>query len=350
MKRSSMLSWLFILVICLQGAGVQGQVFEDAGQYISYIGKANEDLTAIYLSYLSAVAHNKSHRKVEKRRDEVVNAIFYTKSSILAMPPWKGDKSYRDTTVTYLKILNSVFNEDYSKIVNMEDIAEQSYDAMEAYMLAQQKADEKLEEARLKQVDMTNKFAAKYNVTLIHSESDIGTKSKIAGHVNKHYNEVYLVFFKPYKQEAYFIDALGKKNIVALEQDISSMKKFATDGIEKLKTFKGYNNDPVLIDACRQALLFYKSEAERSSAFSDFFLKQDAFDKIKKVIDSKRTSDRTQKDIDQYNAAATDMNAASKDFNTLNEQLNKERADMLGNWNKKVSHYFDDNMPVQKKQ
>jgi len=350
MKISLTFSWLSMLLILLQGNTVSGQTFEDAGQYISYIGKANEDLSATYLSYLSAVAHNKSARKVEKRRGEVVDAIFNTKASIQGMPPWKGDRSYKDTTVAYLKILNSVFNEDYGKIVNMEEIAEQSYDAMEAYILAQQKAGEKLEEARLRQRETTNRFAAKYNVNLIESESDIGRKSKTAGEVNRHYNEVYLVFFKPYKQEAYFMDALAKKNIIAIEQNINSLKKFATGGLEKLKTFKGYNNDPVLIDACRQALQFYKSETERSSTLSDFFLKQEAFEKMKKAFESKRSSDRSQKDVDQFNSAVNDINAASKDYNTLNQQLNKERESMLNNWNKKVDHYMDDNMPVQKKQ
>jgi len=48
------------------------------------------------------------------------------------MPPWKGDRSYRNSSVAYLKLVYHVFNEDYGKILNLEEIAEQSYDAMEA--------------------------------------------------------------------------------------------------------------------------------------------------------------------------------------------------------------------------
>src|SRR5690348_7064479 len=99
----------------------QAQVFEDAGQYIGYISDASEKLTATYLSYTSAIAHNKSARKQEKRRQDVVNAIIDTRASIQGMPPWKGDRTFKDTTVAYLKILGVVFNEDYAKIVNMEE-------------------------------------------------------------------------------------------------------------------------------------------------------------------------------------------------------------------------------------
>jgi hypothetical protein len=128
MKRK-LLFIVFLFCCCFRPAA---QSFETAVQYLDYINKANSDLTVKYLVYLSAVSHGKSARKVEKRRIEVVNAINDTRYNIMGIAPWKGDRSFRDTTVAYLKLLYIVFNEDYGKIVNMEEIAEQSYDAMEA--------------------------------------------------------------------------------------------------------------------------------------------------------------------------------------------------------------------------
>src|SRR6185436_2550093 len=148
------------------------QNFEHAGEYMDYIGKANQALTIKYLTYMSAASHGKSARKVEKRRIEVVNAISDTKFDIMGMPPWKGDRTLKDTTVAYLKILNTVFNEDYSKIVNMEEIAEQSYDLMEAYMLAQEKANEKLEAASQRQHEVQKKFAVTHNINLIENTDE----------------------------------------------------------------------------------------------------------------------------------------------------------------------------------
>src|SRR5512138_2088387 len=141
MRLIKTLSAIFLLAI-FSISKSQAQTYEDAGQYMNYISKQNQDLTLIFLSYVSAASHGKSARKVEKRRLEVLDAINTTRFNIQGMLPWKGDRSYRDSTVAYLKLLNIVFNEDYAKIVDMEDIAEQSYDAMEAYMLAQQKAHE----------------------------------------------------------------------------------------------------------------------------------------------------------------------------------------------------------------
>ncbi|MGH2553566.1 MAG: LIC11966 family surface protein [Chitinophagaceae bacterium] len=348
LRISSLLLSGILLFLSLPSSS---QTFEHAGQYMDVISKANEALTIKYLTYISAVSHGKSARKVEKRRAEVVEAINDTKFNIMGMPPWKGDRTLKDTSVAYLKILYTVFNEDYGKIVNMEEIAEQSYDAMEAYMLAQEKAYEKLHEASDRQHEMQKQFAAKYNITLIESPAtELEDKSKTANQVLQHANEVYLIFFKPYKQEGYLIESMNQKNLVSLEQNINSLKKIAEEGMEKLKKLKGYNNDASLIAACRNMLIFYKSEAMRSASLSDFFLKEENFTKIKKQFESKPSGKRTQQDIDQYNNAVNDMNAASKVFNATNNELNKERTAALNDWNKTYSKYMDEYMPKQQKQ
>ena len=348
LKRSL---WMFFIgLLFFAGKVIAQPTFESAVAYLDFINKKNEVLTTKYMVYLSAVSHGKSARKVEKRRIDVVNSINETKIDITTMPPWQGDKSFRDTTVAYLKILNTVFNEDYGKIVNMEEIAEQSYDAMEAYMLAQDKAYEKLNEAGEKQRETEKQFAAKNNIKLLESTSELGNKAKIAGDVLAHCNEMYLVFFKPYKQEAYLIEAMNQKDLVGMQQDINSLKKFAEEGLEKLKTMKGYNGDASLIAACRNMLNFYKSEVARSTAFTDYFLKEESFLKIKKQFDSKPSSKRTQQDIDQYNQAVNDINYARKNFNDTNNDLNKERAAALNNWNKTYNDYLDDHMPKQARQ
>jgi hypothetical protein len=324
------------------------QTFENAGEYMDHISKANSALTEKYLGYLSAASHGKSARKVEKRRQEVVNAISDTRYNIMGMPPYKGDRSLKDTTVAYLKMLNYIFNEQYGKIVNMEEIAEQSYDAMEAYLMAQEKAQEKLAEASKKQRDMQKQFADKNNVTLVESENELEAKMKIVDAVMDHYNDVYLISFKCYKQEAYLMDAIDRKNLVSIEQNNNSLQKFAEEGLDKLKTLKGYNNDPSLIVACRELMNFYKTEAGKGAAISDFFLKQENFAKLKKQFDAKGGSKRTQQDVDQFNKAVNETNAAIGDFNKTNNELNKARASVTDNWNKVYKKYMDTYIPTQR--
>lgn len=344
--RHAMKFVLAALLVLSFSYSSKAQSFENAAEYMDYISKANDALTQKYLTYLSAVSHGKSARKVEKRRQEVVNAINDTRFSIMGMPPYKGDKTLKDTTVSYLKILNYVFNDQYGKIVNMEEIAEQSYDAMEAYLLAQEKAQEKLEEASQKQHETQKQFAAKNQIKLIESENEVSAKMKVANKVIKHADEVYLIFFKCYKQEAYLVDAMNRKNLVSMEQNNNSLQKFAEEGLEKLKGIKGYNGDGSLIAACTDMMNFYKMEAEKGTTVSDFYLKEENFAKLKKQFEAKPASKRTQQDIDQYNKAVNEVNEVMQNFNKTNNELNKLRTKALDNWEKAYKKYMDDHMPV----
>ncbi len=322
------------------------QSFETAADYMDYISKANAKLTETYLVYLSAVSHGKSARKVEKKRMEVLNEINNTRYNIMGMPPYKGDRSLKDTTVAYLKILNYIFNDQYGKIVNMEEIAEQSYDAMEAYLLAQKKAQEKLEEASKKQHETLKQFAVKNNVNLVESTDELEAKMKIANQLMEHVDAVYLIFFKCYRQESYLMESINKKNLVSIEQNNNSLLKFADEGLEKLKGLKGFNDDGALMAACTDMLNFYKTEAGKTSTMSDFFLKEESFTKLKKQFDSK--SQRTQTDIDNYNRVVNETNASMQDFNKTNNELNKARSSALDKWNKVYKNYMDDHMPRQR--
>jgi len=216
-------------------------------------------------------------------------------------------------------------------------------------MLAQEKANEKLQEASKRQSETQKLFAKKNNINLLENTSELEAKMKIASDVMHHYNEVYLVFFKCYKQEAYLMEAVAKKNVNGIEQNINSLQTFAEQGLEKLKDLKPYTGDASLVTACRNMLHFYTEEAKKSAAISDFVLKEENFNKIKKKFDSKPSSSRTQQDVDEFNKAVNDMNAGINSYNNTNNELNKKRAQALDAWNSTVKRYMDTYVPQQRK-
>src|SRR5436190_11432273 len=99
---------LWLVVTCSLHSNAQD--FSNPGEYLDYINKKSKELSVKYLSYLSASSHGKSARKVDKRRTEVINLISDTRFDIQGIPPFKGDRSFRDSTVSYLKLLYIVFN------------------------------------------------------------------------------------------------------------------------------------------------------------------------------------------------------------------------------------------------
>jgi hypothetical protein len=340
------ISFLFIVLLTDLS---KAQTFENGGAYMTYINNQYRQLMEDYMSYTSAVAHGKTARKIENRRKELINSVTEVTKKISAMPPYSGDKSLRDSTVKFLKITHAILNEDYGKIVNMEEVSEQSYDAMEAYYLAQDLAQLKLKNAN-DDLKLTEKnFVEKNKVNIIESGDELTDKLAVASQVSKYHRVVYLIFFKSYKQELYLMEAIDKKNINSIEQNKNTLMKYSIEGVSKLDTMKAFNGDKSIITACHQMLDFYKGECKDNLAvLSNFIIKEEDFKKIKKAFDSKRESDRTQADVDQFNKAVNDYNKSTNDFNNTNIQLATNRKKLIDNWNKTSQVFLDKHTPKYK--
>lgn len=331
---------LFLLITGFATA----QNFENAGEYIDHINKQQNNISKRYLSYTSASAHGKGAKKVETLRGKLLDEVQEARMNISSMPAFKNDKSYRDTAVSFMKLYFNVLNDDYGKIVNMEEIAEQSYDEMEAYLLLQEKVSEKLEAGNVRMQLAQKDFAAKNNINLIDGKSEIGDMLKQVSELEKYYHQVYLIFFKPYKQEIYLMDAVAKGNITGIEQNKNSLLKYAEEGLEKLNAIKPFKADNSIVNACKAALNFYVKEAtEKIGPVSDYFLTNERFDKIKKEFEKK--TNRTQQEVDAYNKAVGEVNKASDNYNKTTQQLNQQRSQALDAWNNAVTNFYSTHTP-----
>lgn len=318
---------------------------------VQYMDKVNNEFRKISeetWDYTRAVAHNKKARQIEGQRRQMLNANRNGLNRIKNLPAFNGSTAYRDSTVRYLELSYAVLNNDYTKIVDMEEISEQSYDAMEAYMMAQQLANEKLDAAFDIAVAAHERFAAENNITLVNKETETGEKLEKAGEVFKFYNELYLIFFKPYKQEVYLIEAQSKGDINGVKQNQESLSKLAKDAKAKLKAVKPYKNNTTLKVACDNVMDFYIMEADtKVPLLVDFYLKKEKFDKLKTAMDKKGGSPTTA-EANEFNAAVADYNKATNDYNKINAELNGKRAAALENWNNAVARFLDKNVSKKK--
>lgn len=124
---------------------------------------------------------------------------------------------------------------------------------------------------------------------------------------------------------------------------------YATEGLAGLDTLKAFENDPSLAVACKQALAFYKKEAETQiPKITDYLLKAENFDKIKKSFDAKPETSRTQQDVDAYNKAVKDMNAAVNTSNQTSTEIFNNRNQVIKNWEDTEKAFADAHTPHYK--
>lgn len=344
MKSRSFLLTVFLL---LGAFAVSHAQYNTPVDYMNAVTGDSKNISAKVWSYISASSHSKSTKKVEKSRMELLETISSAMKKLAKVPPYEGDASFRDSALMYLELSFHIFNEDYANIVNMEEVAEQSYDYMEAYMLAREKANDKLDGAFDMLRSEQQKFADGHNINLVEAEEDQQSKNmKIANEVYKYYNELYLIFFKSYKQEVFMMEAMQREDVNAVEQNKNSLSTYSKDGLTKIAALSSYKNDRSLIDAAKSMLEFYQKEADKDVAIiTDYYLKKEKFDKLKAAFEAKKESSRTQTDVDQYNTGVKELNTAVNTFNATNQELNQKRAQYLDRWNMSVQNFLDRHVP-----
>lgn len=332
-----------IFALLYQSTHVYAQSSQEAISYMKEITASFDELKNETWQYLKAITRGKGAKKVESKRQKLLSELQEVKLNVKKMGSFQKDNTLKNAVIQYLDLTRTILNEDFDKILNMEEIAEQSYDMMEAYLLAKEKANAKLDSASEMMNQAEKAFAAKYGINLVAGEEDKMTqKIKRASEMLGYYNHIYLIFFKSYKQEFYVLDALQRNDVNALEQHAGTLALFANQGIEKLEAEGNFHNDANLRIAAQQVLDFYKIEAEKDfPAIISFYIKKDNFEKLQKIIESKPKKDLTQQDIDQFNKAVNEYNQAVKSYKQSSEIANQKRAKLLEEWNKKVEAFFD---------
>jgi len=338
---------IILSLISIANSNAQDLSNGGPGQYMSAIINAHTDMNKKYMAYMSAAAHIHRKRKIEKMRMQALESIEKSLGATGELPYYKGDNSLRKSSMDYIKFCYSVFNDDYSKIVNMEEIAEQSYDAMEAFLLLQEKTEEKIKQANAQMNDAEKAFAAKYNVNLVDQKDELDEKMIQANKLTAYTNKLYLIFFKCYWEDGEIVKAMNTGKITSMEQARTSLIKFANEGLQTLDTLKNFQGDPALANSCKMVLNFYKKMGENDLPKQmDYFLKKENFEKIKKAFEGK--SNPSKAEVDAYNSAVKDLNNSMNSFNELVKNTNDRRNEVLNDWNNSEKTFSDSHMPYYK--
>jgi hypothetical protein len=318
---------------------------QNATEYLNIIGNEFLEIQKNTWDYTSSAAHGKSARKIEQRRRDVVTSNRDAIRKISRMKAFNGSTGLRDSALSFLKVNFAVLNEDYAKLVDLEEISEQSYDAMEAYMLARERANEKLRVAGDIMESEYAGFAREHQITLREDNRKVTDNLEVAGKVYSHYNEVYLIFFKSYKQEAYLLDAMNRNDVNGIEQNRNALATVSAEGRQKLKTLQPYKGDASLIKACDEMLEFYSDESSENKGLAAYFVAKDNFEKIKKSFEDRPASQHTGTDVDKFNNAVNEFNRENDRFNSVNETMNKRRSSLINTWNSACDKFTDRHVP-----
>lgn len=291
--------------------------------------------------YMKAAMRDKNARKLDKKRQALISAIGDTKTQIRTVGNYKSDSSLKDALLTYLTTMQTVIKEDYGKIMDMEAIAEQSYDNMEAYLTMQEVASDRLNEAGdILDLEL-DKFVEANEINLIENEgSRLDKKISNGSDLMKYNNDIFLNLFKGQHEAIYLGKAMEKDDVSAMEQSISALESASTEAMAELDDIKAFEGDKGMIEAVREMHKYFISIAtDDYPKIIDFYLKEDNMEKLQKQMGAKKKKDITKEDAAAYNKAIEEFNVAVKDINNQINALNKKRETAYKTYNKQKEEF-----------
>ena len=337
------------LLVCflLTANNLFSQDFKTPVEYLNYISKEEDAISKNMWKYTKTIAHSKSARKIDATRKNLVKSIQLAKANIAKLKNgYKGDTEYKDQVINYLSVSEIIINEDYSKIVDMQEVAEQSYDFMEAYIMTRDLVNARMDKEHEVVVEGQKKFAEKYNITITEGDSELGKKMKLSNEVFSYHTEFFLIFFKCNVTDVMLSKAVEQKDIAGIQQNASSLLLYAEEGLQKLSQMQPFKKDATLLESTKKSLEMYKKVAnEYAPEVINFLLFNTKFEETKASLERKSDKDRTKEEIDNYNQMVKDINKKINDYNKINTKFNQDKNNMINQWNASGDQFISRHVP-----
>ena len=265
-----MFRFLFFLLLLSSFASAQESEFnlKNPGDYNNFI--MNEVIITVQknFEYISLSVHSEDYDQLELKRKEVVDVISKSKENIREMPALEGDTRLRDEAVEVLNEYKSAFELDFKSILGLKRKSKDSYEAMEAYFQAQDKAEEKVNKATRQLRKAQRVYAERNNMKVVDTKSDdlLELKmNKISG-VNDYWRSLFLDYFRVSKQYDKMWDALSEQKAGPLSHQRELTLKLIDQVLPQLKAKPSYRNDSEFRDQTINMVEYYQGVAKTDFA------------------------------------------------------------------------------------
>lgn len=266
------------------------------------------------LEYVSYSVHSDDYEAIEKKRFEVILQVAKAHKVITAIQAPKEGQQMKDEVLEILDTYKEIFTYDFAEVVELKKNRESSYEAMEEYFEAQDKAEEKLSKASGRFQKSQVKFAQKMGFEIQDSAGD-DEKEAFIDIVNAVYDYdrlVFLPYFKVSKADAIFMDAMSaEKSATTLESKRKKVEATAAEAIKTLRATKAFKGDKAYRDSALDLVKYIEELAKKN------YVDMVALTKLK----SKNRKQLGNEGIKKYNALIEKYKATIEEYNVKMNQL-----------------------------
>jgi hypothetical protein len=303
---------LIIFIICFIGISF-GQKYESPGEYNNFILSEQNKLLKKILEYNNTIA-NANFEESNLKRTEIIYQINFSLERLNAMETFKGDAKLKESSIEVFRQYKETYDIEFNEVNKLRKDRETSFEAMKNYTYALDKAEEKLKDAGEKFYKAQTEFAKKYKITIVTNSLQVMLEDQWK--LNRHIRNVHLEFFRVYKADELFMNAMNNQDVESMEKRRVEIIKSAEASLANLKNIPTYRNDTVFASIALKLVLFHKRIAEKE------------YSELVKVLMKKEAM--TNEDINHFNTIASQVNSQAQrmltEFNTEKREIMRRHA------------------------
>lgn len=292
---------------------VLAQDFSNPAAYNDYIVDIQGKVLQMNVNYVMESVHNDNFEQVDNSRLRLIRMIEHALEKVNTMPEFEGNSVFRDEAAGVFSTYLDAFNIEFKEANLLKEKRQESYEAMENFYNAQDKAEKKLEVASDKLMAAQQQFAQDHNMEIMMGKGHSSTQNmiQVINKVNGYTRVVFLAYFKVSKDDASVMDAMEEKNPDMMESYRKKMLISVDEGLIKLNALGAFEDDDEFRQSAIALLEFHKKMGEES------------YPELIKFI-NKKDEDLTQADVDIYNGIIELLNSQPPLLLTKYNQLNMD--------------------------
>lgn len=295
--------------LCLVFLSTQAQNFSNPVEYNNFIVEEQSKVVARNLQYMSFSVHSNDYQAIEQRRLAVTQQLKKSIRRVSAMPSYEGDNKLKEGMLNALELYLEAFTIEFNEANLLKAKSEESYEAMEDYFEAQDKAEKKLKRAAEK-VDKAQIAFAEKNDMQIRREGNASDGLSVVSEVNEYSRKVFLAYFKTSKSNAGFYDAMGEQKAALMEKKRQELMKSTSESFLQLRGIGPFKGDKAYRDITVKLVGYFQAMAKKEYA--------------ELVRITEKDKNLTQADVDKYNQIIDKMNNKSAELvNQFNIEQNR---------------------------
>lgn len=306
--------YLLLIGLALVSSATFAQTFDQPVEYNNFIVEEMNGVVGKNLEYISQSVHSENFEQIEIKRKNVLKQIETAFTNISTAKPYEKGESLQAECVEVLNLYKGVFGTEMEEVNLLKESSQASFEAMETYFKAQDKAEKNLARATDRFYKAQKSFLKSHDIQMEAMENaEQNNVLQEISDVNEYVRNLYLIYFQMSKYSTIFLEAAGNEDKAGIDGKRKRLVAAANRASEKLNKMSGFKDDETFLKSTKAMVNLYKDLGE--NGFAD----------IVKAVKTKQ-EDLTQADVDAYNKAIEKLNTAAP---KLNNDFNQAQMELL---------------------